>query len=249
MVSSNMNRVKLMVLTAIFAALSIVVGFVEIPWPPMPFLKIDFSEVIILIALLTIGFPRTVVVIVLRSLVREFLAPKPFEPIPIIGEVMAILGSIVIISLYRMIFSRKKEPTSTFDLFCLSKQEPPLRKILKSTLVAIGFSIFMTALNFFLTVPLFLSGTEHIHFVSFVNDPAFAFVTENNYLTYTIYIVSFFLPFNLVKGALTMLVFDVLKIGLSQLGQNETFKDETISDSDLLPGVCEDESLKDEKKI
>src|SRR5690554_7918317 len=108
MTSKNTLQVQKMVLTAIFAALSIIVGFFEIPWPPMPFLKLDFSEVIVLTSLLVVGLPRTIIVIIIRSLIRELIVPKPFEPIPVIGELMAILGSIVIVVLYRLIFVKKE---------------------------------------------------------------------------------------------------------------------------------------------
>lgn len=222
MVNKNAVLVRKMVFTAIFAALSIVVGFFEIPWPLMPFLKIDFSEVIILVSLLMVGLPRTVIVIILRSLVREFTAPKPFEPIPIVGEVMAILGSLALIVLYRVIVIRKKDNANKgFSFHCLEAPENVFISILKSGLVAIGFSLFMTALNFFVTVPIFLSGLEHFHFISFIKDPAFVGTTQGTLWGYTTFILTGFLPFNLVKGALTMIVFDIIKVGLSQLQDNE----------------------------
>lgn len=247
MANPNKSKVRTMVLTAVFAALSIVVGFIEIPWPPMPFLKIDFSEVVVLVSLLMIGYPRTIIVIILRSLVREFSAPKPFEPIPLVGEIMAIFGSIVIISLFRLIFSRRKEKRENFDFYCIAEKESLLMKIFKSFLVAVGFSIFMTALNFFITVPIFLSGTDHLHFVSFVKDSAYVGVTENNYWVYTIFILTNFLPFNLVKGVLTMLVFDIIRGFLTQFYFGDEFKGDDQSDNELLPTVCEDEKLNKEQ--
>lgn len=222
MVNKNAVLVRKMVFTAIFAALSIVVGFFEIIWLPLPFLKIDFSEVIILVSLLMVGLPRTVIVIILRSLVRELTTPKPFEPIPIVGEVMAILGSLALIVLYRVIVIRKKNKANEgFSLYCLEAPENVFISILKSGLVAIGFSLFMTALNFFVTVPIFLSGLEHFHFISFIKDPAFVGTTQGTLWGYTTFILTGFLPFNLVKGALTMIVFDIIKVGLSQLQDNE----------------------------
>lgn len=220
MAGKNRTRVKKMVLTAIFAALSIIVGFFEIPWPPIPFLKLDFSEVVILTSLLIIGMPRTIVVIILRSLMRELIVPKPFEPIPVIGELMAIFGSLLIVFLYKIIFIKKEKTTET-SLLEIKKPEYSFTIFLKGSLIAVGFSFFMTALNFFITLPIFLSGLEHFHFVSFINDQAMTNYTKGTLWGYTAFVLMGFLPFNLVKGVLTIILFDVVKVGLSEIDFNE----------------------------
>lgn len=221
MVRNNKLHVRKMVLTAIFAALSVIVGFFEIPWPPVPFLKLDFSEVVILTSFLVIGLPRTVVVIIIRSLIRELILPKPFEPIPVIGEVMAILGSLVIVLLYKVIFTNKKVKRTEAKLIKIKKPDYSFFIFLKSSLIAVGFASFMTALNFFITLPIFLSGLKHFHFVSFINDPLMIEFTEGTLWGYTLFVVVGFLPFNLVKGVLTIILFDIVKVGLSEINFNE----------------------------
>lgn len=221
MTSKNTLQVQKMVLTAIFAALSIIVGFFEIPWPPMPFLKLDFSEVIVLTSLLVVGLPRTIIVIIIRSLIRELIVPKPFEPIPVIGELMAILGSIVIVVLYRLIFVKKEVKTEKASFLRIKKPEYSPIVVLKGSFVALGFAVFMTLLNFFITLPIFLSGLEHFNFISFINDPAMVSYTQGTVFGYSMFVISGFLPFNIVKGVITIIAFDVIKIWLSEMNLDE----------------------------
>ena len=67
---------KKLVLASIFTALSIVIGYLEIPWPLSAWLKLDFSEVVILLSLIVLGFRQTAAVIVLRSIIRWLVSGK-----------------------------------------------------------------------------------------------------------------------------------------------------------------------------
>lgn len=226
----NESQIKKNVLTAVFAALSIVVGFFEIPWiPPYSFLKIDFSEVIVLISLLMLGFPRTVVVIVIRSLVREFTGIKPFEPIPYLGEIMAILGSLVIITTYKLLFMRKKHRKDEVICGSFCDNEPLYKIIIKVIILVSIFSVFMTGVNYFVTAPIQFSGLKHYFITSFLKDPNYNFT----FTTYTTTILSMFLPFNFVKGILVMIVFKTI--------------DRLLSKNNIYDSIYKKEDLKEDK--
>ncbi len=244
------TQTKKLTLMAIFTALSIVVGFVEIPWPfsPIPGLKIDFSEVVILISYLFLGFSRTTIVVVLRSLVREFTLPKGSEYLPYVGEMMAIYSSIVLMLLYKFItWITRSKITCIVDfkskvscslednpnLFVEPRVigetrkpfefvQPPLWKLIVHSVVVItGFTIMMTLLNFFVTVPIYVSTAEHFFFKSFVLDGKYNFITQGDVFSYLTTVIVIFAPFNLVKGVLVMLVYELTKIGVMRMDMSK----------------------------
>lgn len=218
------SEVKRMVLTAIFAALAIVVGYIEIPWfPPLSFLKLDFSEVVILTSLITLGFNRTLVVIVLRSGVRWLISSGNTDiPFPFFGELLAITASIVIISSAVLAF--KVTRSSQTPLFLTDKKDrkletiPPLKQFIHMLLVIVIFTTFMTLLNAFITFPAMLSGGKYYlvtqAFSAGFKDPFGWFSSVGSYLR----IMGLFVAtFNIVKGALTMTVFSLLHNRIAQL--------------------------------
>lgn len=238
------GQTKKLVLMATFAALSIVVGFIEIPWPaPIPGLKIDFSEVIILISMLFLGFPRTVVVVVLRSLLRELLLPKGGELIPYVGEFMAVYSSIVLLLLYKFITwatrstihcivdmnrrvkcNLEDNPNLFIEPINLNinkpfeyKQPPFWKLIIHSTFIIIGFTFFMLLLNVFITVPIYVSTADHFFVKSFLNDSTYNYITQGDFLKYLKTVITIFGPFNLVKAVLVMVVFEITKFGVMRL--------------------------------
>ena len=73
-------QVKDMLYIVTLAAISIVLGLIEIPWPfippplaGVPFLKLDFSEIAILVSLILIGADNTFLVIILRTVSRRLI--------------------------------------------------------------------------------------------------------------------------------------------------------------------------------
>lgn len=187
------QQTKKLTLMAALTAISIIVGFIEIPWPAAPFLKIDFSEVVILISLLFLGFPRTIVIVILRSLLRQILLPKGGEA-PFIGEFMAIYSSFALMIFYQLITGVTKTKLSCIldhnkNVRCLTEddpaffistdkpkfrlepfkyQNPPIWKhILHVSFVVVMFTIMLVSFNFFFAIPINLSYTgsaENTHF-------------------------------------------------------------------------------------
>lgn len=214
------EALKKSVLTAIFAALAVVIGFIQIPWPPAPYLAIDFSEVIILACFITLGFKYASIAIVLRSATRLLigLTTTVSSFIPYFGEVIAIIASVVIILSYMLITYITK--TNHKPLFGQKEDNPEktpfVKHIINISFVMLVFSIIMVALNFLVSVPIYISGGSHIFFTTIIKDPQYAFLGTTVW-AYTVGIVSVYLPFNLIKGILTMVVFELVHYRLKQM--------------------------------
>ena len=100
---SNYLRLKKMLYVVSLAAVSIVLALIEIPWPFASFLKLDFSEVAILVALLVLGTKETLVVVLIRTIARRLF--RGFAPDELVGEMLAMFASFSIILAYNL--SRK----------------------------------------------------------------------------------------------------------------------------------------------
>lgn len=216
------NDIKRLTITAIFAALAIIIGYIEIPWfPPLVFLKLDFSEVVILISLVTLGFGRTTVVIVLRSVIRWLISSNNTDiPFPFFGELLAITASLVIIASATLAFKVTK--TNQTPLFLSDRKDREIKEIsilkqfIHLLIVVLIFTTFMTLLNAFITFPAMLSaGQYYFAPIAFKEgfDKAF-FASFETYLSIMIIGVA---PFNIVKGVLTMIAFSILHGRIAEL--------------------------------
>jgi len=204
---------KKSVLTASFVALAIVVGFIQIPWPPAPFLSIDFSEVIILACLITLGFKLASVTIVLRSVVRLLvgLTTTAAMDLPYFGEVMAIIASFTLIIAYVIITRLTRTAHKPLIIYKEEKPEkyPFIRNLINVGFVVVTFTVVMVLFNYFFAIPINTSGGKHLFVVSYVN----AFF-DGNFWGYTTFLIPIVLPFNLVKGIVTMIVFELIHFRL-----------------------------------
>lgn len=213
---NKQNRLLKPVFAAILAALAIIVGYIEIAWPAAPHLKLDFSEVIILVSLLMVGFNYTLGVIVIRSVVRWLITGHSTNiPYPFFGETIAIVASIVMVLIY-MLFTKtlklNKEIAddgrikSPYHIQNKNKSNF-IKELAMIVIVTILMAIFMVGINFVLVTPAYLSAGKHPLFFQFLNSGQF----DGGLVKYTVLIVSMYLPFNLVKFALCTSVFTIIK--------------------------------------
>lgn len=220
MIKSTQSKLLKPVLAAIFAALALIVGYLEIVWPLAPWLKLDFSEVIILISLILIGFNHTLGVIVIRSVVRWLISGHSTNiPFPFFGETVAIVTSVMMIVIY-----------STFSkLFYLNTHQKEGRadsiytrnvgfasglgrEIAVGLIVTVLMSLFMVAINYLVVTPSFASNGEYPFFVQMVNSGKYdRMIGGSGFVNYTIFIVSLYAPFNLVKFASCMFLFTLVR--------------------------------------
>ena len=211
--NSYLNLKRVVYIVAL-AAISIVLGLFEIPWfvlsgPFASFLRLDFSEVAILVALVTLGYKDTMIVVILRSLVR--LTFKGFIPEHLIGDMIAVIASMSII----IGFYVASKMTNKHQKPYLIEVPAETQKINKKDYAIFGMcitaslSIAMIILNFFVTTPLLLSYyglTERLTFHVF----DFVSLTDYSMSTFLWAVIISYTPFNIMKGLSVMLIFLVI---------------------------------------
>lgn len=215
------TALKKSVLAASFVAIAVVVGMIQIPWPPAPFLSLDFSEVIILACLITLGFRFASITIILRSAVRLLmgLTTTAGTAIPYFGEVVALIASFSIIVAYFIITKITK--TSHRPLIDFKEEEPERHSLFKNivniSFVATIFTIVMVLFNYFIAIPINTTGGAHIFVKSYVEE-----FYNGNYWAYTTFLIPIVLPFNLVKIVITMIIFEPVHYGLRLMEIDES---------------------------
>jgi len=211
---SNYLRLKKMLYVVSLAAVSIVLALIEIPWPFASFLKLDFSEVAILVALLVLGTKETLVVVLIRTIARRLF--RGFAPDELVGEMLAMFASFSIILAYNL--SRKvlkiKQRPLLYEVSVNGNKVNTKELIVTTAMITISLTVILFLINFFVATPLYytlppygisISGRVHFTVFSFIPDSP---LTYQSYLWTTL---GLYIPFNLVKGLLVSLVFMLLK--------------------------------------
>ncbi len=212
---SNYLRLKKMLYVVSLAAVSIILALIEIPWfPPFSFLKIDFSEVAILIALLVLGNKETIMVVLIRTIARRLF--RGFDPADMVGEALAMFASFSIIFAFNLAkkFLKDVSKPMLYEV-SVNHNKITLKEYLVYTItIGVTLSIILTTINFFFATPLYLtlppialseSGRVHVWAFTFIED---SFYTFGSYLVFTL---TAYIPFNLVKGSVVTIVYLLLK--------------------------------------
>ncbi|MDI6452273.1 ECF transporter S component [Peloplasma aerotolerans] len=222
---SNYLRLKKMLYIVSLAAVSIVLGLVEITWPipGASFLKLDFSEVAILVSLLVLGNKETVVVVLIRSFSRRLF--NGFDLAGIVGEMIAMFASFAIIIGYNIAkkILKNKEKPLIYEVSVNNNHVSKKEFIVTTLTITLLLTTVLFALNFFITTPIYytipnpyvpvlsISGRLHFHVFSFIPDSPFS------YLEYFWALFVIYMPFNITKGILVSVVFLMLKPRLKYL--------------------------------
>ncbi len=211
--NSYLNLKRVVYIVAL-AAISIVLGLFEIPWfvlsgPFASFLRLDFSEVAILVALVTLGYKDTMIVVILRSLVR--LTFKGFIPEHLIGDMIAVIASMsIIIGFYvASKMTNKHQKPYVIEVPAETQKNTKKDYAIFGMCITASLSIAMIILNFFVTTPLLLSYyglTERLTFHVF----DFVSLTDYSMSTFLWAVIISYTPFNIMKGLSVMLIFLVI---------------------------------------
>lgn len=174
--TKNLSLLNKIIIIAFLTALGAVLQLIEIPYI-IPFLKIDLSELVILIAAV-FGFWIAFSVVILKALIAFLI--NPGDPI---GILALLLGSfIILVSFYLFRYLLK------FNL------------ITSLFIMTIAFATIMTILNYFFITPLYAG-------VSFneINQTNVDLLGQS--FSYFTAIILVYLPFNLLKGALISVIY------------------------------------------
>ncbi|MBM7709355.1 ECF transporter S component [Enterococcus lemanii] len=195
------NKVQKMVSISMFAAMGLVMQFVSFPILPLfPFLKVDFSDIPVLLSMFLFGPFAGVATAFLRSLLHTTLTG--LSPQNLVGDVASFIA------------------TTTFTLpiyYFFRKDHGKTNKIFGIINGVLAMSIVMAIANYFVITPLYLT------FFGVTADQFLGMSLAN-------YVVIGILPFNLLKGTLVSAVFLVLHAKLlpwlarkKQISHHQTF--------------------------
>ncbi|MBF8807827.1 MAG: ECF transporter S component [Enterococcus lacertideformus] len=176
------TRVQKMVAVALFAAIGLVLQYVAFPiMPAFSFLKIDFSDIPVLISMFLFGPVAGVVTAFLRSILH--LITTGFSPDNLVGDTASFLAT-TIFTLPIFYFFRKE----------LKRGKNKFLGVISGTL---AMTLFMSVANYFVITPLYLI------FLGLNAKQMLGMPLVN-------YVLIGIVPFNLIKGFIVSAAFLVL---------------------------------------
>lgn len=176
------NKVQKMVSIAMLAAIGTVLQFVAFPiMPAFSFLKIDFSDIPILLGMFLYGPLAGVITAFVRSLLHLFLTG--LAPQNMVGDFASFLASSIFILPIFYFFGKKKNIRTN--------------RIVGLVSGILALTIFMSIANYFVITPVYLQ-------LYGVTTQQFLGTSLASYVAIGI------VPFNLIKGLLVSGVFLVL---------------------------------------
>ena len=110
------TKTQKMVLAAMLAALGMILNLIEIPYPFAPWLNLDLSEIVVLVAISTLGFIPALFVCICKFVV-SILFKGPVGPMAI-GQIAALIASLSICVTYSLL-ARKIDPEKNLKNYLL----------------------------------------------------------------------------------------------------------------------------------
>lgn len=212
----NKMTTKEMMYVVAFSSLAIVVGIFEIPIGYIG-VKLDFSEVIILLSFLILGFKKTTLVIILRSVIRFILPPlsasqTSVDPIwKLLGEFIAVIASLLLVWSLIIVkkITKEKQPPLLYAVPTTENNVKLKTFILLPTISAILLTLGMTIFHTVITMPMSISGYTHLNIFSFLKDPQYS--SQHSLKTIMVSIIVGFGLVNVIKGVISPLVYLIIK--------------------------------------
>lgn len=202
------TRTQKMVLAAMLAALGMILNLIEIPYPFAPWLNLDLSEIVVLVAVSTLGFTSAVFVCICKFIV-SILFKGPVGPLAI-GQVTALIASLSICFVYSLMIKKYKPENGTRYYF------------LDMLVTMFVFAMIMFIINYLFVTPTYLMQkpvwytempfTVDIHafnaqYGSHITIPSFlSFMSPYGQPIFIIYF-----PFNFIKGIITGLIYFLVR--------------------------------------
>lgn len=224
--------IKKLIFIASLAAISVVFGLIEIPLG-LPWLKLDVSELAILVAAVVIGYKGAFGLVLIRGIFRQAFQGQLFMPTELVGEAIAMIASTVLLLTY---YGLSKAIKTYRKPLILEAVVDPKMVTLKEVIVivaglTVSLTVVMITLNIFILTPIYLStydalfqffGFETFHFTAFtlLNDPGMADVFGadlSNWNLYVTYIVANYTLLNVAKGLITSMLFLPIKSTLEKV--------------------------------
>ena len=206
---------KKIVLLGVLSALGSILMLIEIPYPPVPFLKFDVSDLPVLLTAQALGVGPAVLVAIIKSLVS--LMVRGIRTPMGIGLITAAISSMALAFLY-VTLKKRISGTKWYEKASLF------------FIVIFLYSAFMTLANFLFITPIFLGGLWFKDVMDFttlsvflpnltftilqpitlgetlINLPTVAFSIPD--FGYTATIIFIYMPFNALKGFMVLALYE-----------------------------------------
>ena len=189
--TANQTR-KITTLGILGALGAILMTYIQVPYPPLAFLKIEFSDVVVLIAFLLFGWKEAAFLGVLKAVINALVwgLVGPYG----IGQIAAFMASMTYVA----------------GMYLAIKLTIQNKQWLTMILVVGLVTVVMVIANFFFVTPLYI-GLSLSEAISFITPESFGFNVGGGYI---MAILIAYVPFNLIKGVLIMVIFFIVKKAL-----------------------------------
>ncbi len=179
------NDTRKMVTLGILSALGAILMIIEVPYPLVPFLMIDLSDVVVLVIFAFYGWKEAATVGLLKAIIHA-LTKGAVGPM-FIGQITAFVASMsYVLGMY------------------ISTNKLNLNRLFSAIVSVMVVTIILTVANYFFITPIWFGGTTYLDIKDWVTPGAFELDIEGGYLL-TILIV--YVPFNLLKGTIITSVY------------------------------------------
>ncbi|HAX74003.1 MAG TPA: ECF transporter S component [Firmicutes bacterium] len=188
------SNTRNLVLISILIALGAVLMLIEIPYPIVPFLKFDLSELVILITVELFGLVPAILVALFKSLVHVMVngVTTPYA----IGTITAFIASSTIAAFYML--AKKYFPARKFSSI-----------VIRFLIVITGFAAVLTICNYLFITPIYFGALWFTDIKDFTT--LNSFMPGLSYdLGYGAAIAFVYIPFNALKGFLVLLVYEMI---------------------------------------
>ena len=179
------NDTRKIVTLGILSALGAILMIIEIPYPLVPFLMIDLSDVVVLVIFAFYGWKEAATVGLLKAIIHA-LTKGAVGPM-FIGQITAFIASM----------------SYVFGMY-ISTNKLNLNRLLSAIVAVMVVTVILTVANYFFITPIWFGETTYLDIKDWVTPGAFEIDIEGGYLL-TILIV--YIPFNLLKGAVITSVY------------------------------------------
>lgn len=189
----NRSVLKLTALALLAAIGVVLMSIFQIPYPVAPFLKIEFSDFVVIFAFLLFGFKEAFVVSILKTLCDLLIrGPQTGGALPFVAHLTALVASL----------------SYVFVLWICSKIFKGNKikdKIIGYSAVVLIVSVIMTFLNYMILTPLFL-GEVSFFGSGLSSSSAEQLASLTGVDSFLLGMIILYMPFNLLKGTCIALV-------------------------------------------
>lgn len=204
----KITKTRKIVLSSVLAALGVILGLLEIPYPLAPWLNLDLSEIVVIMAISILGFKSALFVCVCKFIV-SILFKGPVGPMAI-GQVTALIASLTICCVYYYLSKH------------LKLKNEHLTYLLNMLITMFIFAIVLFILNYLFVTPTYLMqkptwytdlpfaldiNAFNQQYGTNISIPSFlSFLSPYGQAIFIIYF-----PFNFIKGIICAIVYYLVR--------------------------------------